>query len=72
MKETRIARNTLALLLLAIAAMAVNVAYAKKGAEKTQAAKIAQCNDGYERGQRNLLGADAHHQENPGFLREGA
>ena len=42
MKETRIARNTLALLLLllAIAAMAVNVAYAKKAQKKHKPRKL--------------------------------
>jgi len=40
MKETRIARNTLALLLLAIAAMAVNVAYAKKAQKKHKPHKL--------------------------------
>ena len=40
MKETRIARNTLALLLLAIVAMAVNVAYAKKAQKKHKPHKL--------------------------------
>ena len=40
MKETRIARNTLALLLLAIAAIAVNVAYAKKAQKKHKPHKL--------------------------------